>query len=72
LRNLAGTLLLEFRVPKGAQTFNWAASRLSAAQITYAATDAWACRESFLHFRSLALLPAEPPAPADSDAALQA
>jgi hypothetical protein len=29
--------------------------QLSAAQITYAATDAWACRELFLRFRSLGL-----------------
>lgn len=55
LRNLAG-IFLGFRVPKGAQTSNWAASRLSAAQITYAATDAWACRELFLQVQKLELL----------------
>jgi len=55
LRNLAG-IFLGFRVPKGARTSNWAAPRLSAAQITYAATDAWACRELFLRFQDLGLL----------------
>ena len=55
LRNLAG-ILLGFRVPKGARTTNWAAAQLSAQQITYAATDAWACRELFLRFQSLGLL----------------
>jgi ribonuclease D len=55
LRNLAG-IFLGFRVPKGARTSNWAAPRLSAAQINYAATDAWACRELLLRFRDLNLL----------------
>ncbi len=58
LRNLAG-IFLGFRIPKGARTSNWAAPRLSAAQITYAATDAWACRELFLQFQSLGLVPAQ-------------
>ncbi len=57
LRNLAG-IFLGFRIPKGARTSNWAAPRLTAAQITYAATDAWACRELFLKFESLGLLQA--------------
>jgi ribonuclease D len=61
LRNLAG-LLLGFRIPKGNRTSNWAARRLSPAQITYAATDAWACRELFLRFESLGLLPTVAPA----------
>jgi ribonuclease D len=56
LRNLAG-IFLGFRIPKGARTSNWAAPILSAAQITYAATDAWACRELFLQFQSLGLVP---------------
>lgn len=60
LRNLAG-IFLGFRIPKGARTSNWAAPHLSAAQITYAATDAWACRELFLQFRSLGILPATAP-----------
>ena len=55
LRNLAG-LFLGFRIPKGTKTSNWAARRLSAQQITYAATDAWACRELFLCFRRLGML----------------
>jgi ribonuclease D len=59
LRNLAG-IFLGIRIPKGAQTSNWAASQLSAAQITYAATDAWACRELFLRFQSLAWVAAQP------------
>jgi ribonuclease D len=55
VRNLAG-IFLGFRVPKGARTSNWAAQRLTAAQITYAATDAWVCRELYLRFRALNLL----------------
>jgi ribonuclease D len=55
LRNLTG-LLLGTRIPKGAKTTNWAVRRLSAQQITYAATDAWACRELYLRFEALELL----------------
>jgi ribonuclease D len=55
VRNLAG-ILLGFRIPKSTKTSNWAARELSEAQITYAATDAWACRELYLRFRSLGLL----------------
>ncbi|HEY7742319.1 MAG TPA: 3'-5' exonuclease [Burkholderiales bacterium] len=55
VRNLAG-MFLGFRIPKGNRTSNWAAPRLSPAQITYAATDAWACRELYLRFESLGLL----------------
>lgn len=55
VRNLAG-LLLGFRVPKGAKTTNWSAPHLTPAQIAYAATDAWACRELYLKFRAEALL----------------
>jgi ribonuclease D len=55
VRNLAG-IFLGFRIPKGARTSNWAATKLSVAQITYAATDAWACRELFLCFKSRGLL----------------
>lgn len=57
VRNLAG-MLLGFRIPKGNRTSNWAAPRLSPAQITYAATDAWACRELYLKFESQGLLSA--------------
>jgi ribonuclease D len=63
LRNLAG-IFLGIRIPKGTRTSNWAAPRLTAAQITYAATDAWVCRELFLQFRILGLLQATPPATA--------
>ena len=55
VRNLAANFL-GFRIPKGNRTSNWAARRLSPAQITYAATDAWACRELFLRFKELGLL----------------
>ncbi len=66
VRNLAG-ILLGLRIPKGTKTSNWAARELSPAQITYAATDAWACRELVLRFQSLGLLRAK--APAANDAA---
>jgi ribonuclease D len=59
VRNLAG-IFLGIRIPKGNRTSNWAARRLSAAQITYAATDAWVCRELFLRFETLGLLAAAP------------
>ena len=55
LRNLAG-IFLGFRIPKGIKTSNWAAPRLSPQQVTYAATDAWACRELYLRFRQLGML----------------
>jgi ribonuclease D len=54
VRNLAG-IVLGFRIPKGASTSNWAAPRLTPRQITYAATDAWACRELYLRFQALGL-----------------
>jgi len=55
VRNLAG-LFLGWRIPKGTKTSNWAAPRLSAQQIAYAATDAWICRELYLCFKKLGLL----------------
>jgi ribonuclease D len=55
VRNLAG-MFLGFRIPKGTSTSNWAALNLSEKQIAYAATDAWACRELYLKFRSLGVL----------------
>lgn len=55
VRNLAG-MFLGFRIPKGNRTSNWAAPHLSSAQINYAATDAWACRELYLRFESEGLL----------------
>jgi ribonuclease D len=55
VRNLSG-MLLGFRIPKGNRTSNWAAPRLSPAQVNYAATDAWACRELYLSFEKQGLL----------------
>ncbi len=55
LRNLTG-IFLGTRIPKGTKTTNWAAPRLTPQQITYAATDAWACRELYLRFQGLGLL----------------
>jgi ribonuclease D len=55
VRNLAG-MLLGIRIPKGLRTSNWATPQLSARPITYAATDAWICRELFLRFQSLGLV----------------
>jgi ribonuclease D len=55
LRNLTG-IFLGTRIPKGTKTTNWAAPRLTPQQITYAATDAWACRELYLRFAALGLL----------------
>ena len=52
VRNLAG-IFLGIRIPKGAKTTNWAARTLTPQQITYAATDAWACRELYLRFEEL-------------------
>jgi ribonuclease D len=57
VRNLAG-ILLGWRVAKGSRTSNWAATTLTPAQISYAATDAWICRELYLRMQSLQLLPA--------------
>lgn len=56
VRNLAG-IFLGFRIPKSVGTSNWAAPRLSAQQIGYAATDAWACRELYLRFQDEGMLP---------------
>jgi ribonuclease D len=55
LRNLTA-IFLGFRIPKGNRTSNWAARKLNPAQVTYAATDAWACRELFLRFEELKLV----------------
>jgi ribonuclease D len=68
VRNLAG-IFLGFRIPKGNRTSNWAARNLSPAQIIYAATDAWACRELFLRFETLGLLPGKAAEGTDRDAA---
>jgi ribonuclease D len=49
-------IFLKLRIPKAAQTSNWAAPRLTSAQIQYAATDAWICRQLFLRFKSLGMI----------------
>jgi ribonuclease D len=54
VRNLAG-MFLGGRITKGAQTSNWAAPHLTKAQQTYAATDAWVCRELYLQFEQRGL-----------------
>ena len=54
VRNLAG-ILLGVRIPKGGSTSNWAARTLTPAQMGYAATDAWVCRELYLRLESLGL-----------------
>jgi ribonuclease D len=56
VRNLTG-LLLKGRITKGAQTSNWAQPDLTDRQLCYAATDAWVCRELYLQFEKLGLLP---------------
>ena len=55
VRNLTA-LFLGFRIPKGTKTSNWARSSLTPQQITYAATDAWACRELYVRFRTQGLI----------------
>ena len=65
VRNLAG-MFLNGRITKGAQTSNWANPKLTAAQLRYAATDAWVCRELYLRFDAAGLL--KPPTPGESPA----
>lgn len=55
VRTLAA-VFLGIRIPKGSKTSNWAARRLTPQQITYAATDAWVCRELYLKFEALGML----------------
>src|SRR5919108_2940612 len=55
MRTLAA-LFLGIRIPKGTKTSNWAARSLSPAQIAYAATDAWVCRQLYLRFEGMRLL----------------
>jgi len=47
IRGMAA-VVLGCRVSKGAQRTNWASPDLSPAQLVYAATDAWICRELYL------------------------
>ncbi len=55
VRNLAA-IFLGARITKGAKTTNWAARHLTPDQVTYAATDAWTCRELYLRFRELEIV----------------
>jgi len=41
-------LVLGIRISKRQQVSNWESAELTQAQITYAATDAWICREIYL------------------------
>jgi hypothetical protein len=57
LRGLCA-VVLGFRISKGAQRSNWAREPLTPAQLTYAATDAWAGREIYAELVRRGLLPA--------------
>ncbi len=52
VRTLAAQAL-GFRISKGAQCSNWERSQLAPAQVVYAATDAWVCREIYLFLEKL-------------------
>jgi len=52
-------ILLGSRVSKGAQVTNWSRSQLTAAQIQYAATDAWVSRELYVRMVELGMVPDE-------------
>ena len=47
LRGMAASVL-GLRIAKGAKCSNWSRPRLSGEQISYAATDAWACRAIYM------------------------
>jgi len=49
-RKLSG-LVLNIRISKAQQVSNWENAILSKAQIDYAATDAWLCREVYLKIK---------------------
>lgn len=52
VRTLAAEVL-GFRISKGAQCSNWERPKLAPAQVAYAATDAWICREIYLFLEKL-------------------
>ena len=52
LRNLAASLL-GVRISKRARLTDWAAGRLSPAQVCYAATDAWISRQLYMAMRPI-------------------
>lgn len=56
LRSLTA-IFMGFRVSKAAQVSDWSQPNLTPSQIQYAATDAWVCRELYVKFRDLELLP---------------
>ena len=56
LRKLSA-LILGIRITKRQQTSNWEAETYTPAQIKYAATDAWACRELFVRLIENGILP---------------
>jgi ribonuclease D len=47
LKKLSG-IILGIRISKSQQTSNWESEQLTEAQMLYAATDAWVCREMYL------------------------
>jgi len=47
LRGMAA-IVMGIRISKGAKCSNWSNPRLTHEQISYAATDAWACREIYV------------------------
>jgi Ribonuclease D len=52
VRKLAA-IVLGARVSKTQQLSNWESTELTGAQIDYAATDAWVCREIFVKFKAI-------------------
>jgi len=59
LRGLT-SVLLGFRISKQSQVTNWAKKNLSDAQITYAATDAWASLEIYRKLKAMPVLEEAP------------
>ena len=51
LRGMAA-VVLGLRITKHTKQTNWSVPRLLPAQIAYAATDAWACRDIYLKLQS--------------------
>jgi ribonuclease D len=52
LSSLAG-IIMNSRISKSQQLSNWESETLTEAQMLYAATDAWACREIYLKLKGL-------------------
>ena len=46
-------IILGLRVSKAQQLSNWESSRLSQAQLRYAAIDAWVCRQMYIRLMSI-------------------